>query len=68
MEDRNGYPRSERTKPMTGSLSALELEESPRQAARSLSTRIRMLLALWASPVRRDVVEEEVRKLQRRRE
>ena len=68
MEDRHGYPRSERPKPMTGSLNVAELEESPRQAARSISTRIRMLLAIWASPVREDIVEREVRELRKRRE
>jgi len=50
---------------MTGSLTAVGLEESPRQAARSISTRIRMLLAIWSSPIRQDVVDQHVEELRK---
>jgi len=65
VEDEHGYSRSERPKSMTGSLTAVGLEESPRQAARSISTRIRMLLAIWSSPIRQDVVDQHVEELRK---
>jgi hypothetical protein len=38
-------------------------EEKPAQAARSLTTRIRMLMAIWSAPLRREVIQKHVEDL-----